>query len=70
MISVREMSSVPIYSWIALYILKTDDLYMQRENVLLCARYQQCSCMTTRFDRSLKDGNVTPHKPLVNPSII
>lgn len=33
MISEQEMSSIPIYSWIALYILKTDDLYMQRERM-------------------------------------
>lgn len=26
--------------------------------------------MITRFDRCLKDGNVTPYKPPVNPSII
>lgn len=69
-ISIRAMPSINLYPWIALQILKTDDLNMQRENVLLCAQYQWCSCMTTRFDRSLKDGNVTPYKPPLNPSII
>lgn len=70
MISVQAMSSIPVYSWIALYIVMIDDLHTQRENVLLCVQYQQCSCMTTRFDRCLQDGNVTPYKPPVNPSII
>lgn len=70
MISVRAISSFPVYSWIVLQILMIDDLHMQRQSSSQCAQYQQCSCVTTGFDRCLKDGNVTPCKPPVNPSII
>lgn len=70
MISVRAISSCPVYSWIVLQILMIDDLHMRRQSISQCAQYQQCSCVTTGFDRCLKDGNVTPCKPPVNPSII